>query len=92
MKEEKDNKYKTKNLMLAAFVRARGFELIGVNSIKNNKSNGPQELKEFIFADKNLVTKVATNYFMNSDVNKHNVNGKKLMDAYRELRSIISSL
>ena len=78
---------------LAVFIRARGFLLDSHKDVevKNRDGTNARPRKEFLFSDKYEVMKVVNDYFNNDGITEHNVNGRKLFEAYRELRTLISS-
>lgn len=95
--DEYQNLYRTKDIYLASYLLARGYDWFALEEVEhvkgpNNNRRGntqTQKLIYFLFKDNDLMQKNSLNYF-NTNKASLNVNAHAMISAYHSVRSVIT--
>ena len=77
---EKNNVFKTKDLYLASFLKARGIKLLKVEKFGS--------IATFHFENKDGMEKIITGFFNNKEL----VNANRLIGSIRDLKSLVHNI
>lgn len=96
--EEYQKLYRTKDIYLAAFLMARGFQWVALEEVevqqvvrnRNARTSRPKKLMFFLFDERSQIERLAIQYFNGNRANL-NVNANSFVQSYQTVRSIITN-
>ena len=90
--EEKElNFYRTKDKQIAAYLKARGYKLRGMEKILIGGGHRKKKIVVFCFDGSNVTRRAILEYYNSDDPKLYTVNGKLVLSEFRNINSMIAN-